>query len=141
MAADPAGSEHGFTLLEVLVAFIIAALALAALFSGGLGGLRATAVSGRYQEAVSRAQSHLAAATIGDALTAGDHQGDEGSGFHWRVRITPLGTSIPDPASRGQSVIALYAIGSVVSWTEEGRTRSVQLDTERASAAPAPPPP
>ena len=83
------GREAGFTLLEVLVAFIIAALALAALFSGALGGLRAAATSGRYLEAVSRAESHLAAATTGDALAAGDRQGDEGAGFHWHVRIAP----------------------------------------------------
>ena len=33
--------ERGFTLLEVLVAFVIAALALGALFRGTLDGLRA----------------------------------------------------------------------------------------------------
>ena len=133
--------DAGFTLLEVLVAFIIAALALAALFSAGLGGLRAASVSGRYTEAVSRAESHLAAASIGDALTAGDRQGDEGNGFHWRVRVTPTATTAPVPgADRSTPLLALYAVSAAVSWEEGGRTRSVQLDTMRAGSAPPPPP-
>ena len=130
----------GFTLLEVLVAFIIAALALAALFRGGLGGLRAASVAGRYAEAVSRAQSHLAAASVGDALVASDRQGDEGHGFHWRVRIVPLATTVADPSVRSGPLLALYAVSAAESWAEDGRTRVVQLDTRVAAPAPAPPP-
>lgn len=133
--------DGGFTLLEVLVAFLIAALALAALFSGGLGGLRAASVSGRYTEAVSLAQSHLAAAGIGDALSAGDRQGDEGNGFHWRVRVAPTATASAAPgALRGTRVLTLYVVSASVSWTEQDRRRSVELDTMRVAAA-APPPP
>ncbi len=130
----------GFTLLEVLVAFIIAALALAALFRGGLGGLQAATVAGRYAEAVSRAQSHLAAASVGDALVASDRQGDEGQGFHWRVRIAPMATALADPALRSGPVLALYAVSAAESWLEDGHTRVVQLNTEVAATAPAPPP-
>ncbi len=141
MHPDGSGRQDGFTLLEVLVAFIIAALALAALFSGGLGGLRAAAVSGRYTEAVSRAQSHLAAAGIGDALSPGDRQGDEGNGFHWHVRITPTATATPVPgAVRGTPVLTLYVVRASVSWAEDGLTRSVELDTMRTAPAPPPPP-
>ena len=134
-------ASRGFTLLEVLVAFLIAAFALAALFSGGLGGLRAAAVSGRYTEAVSRAQSHLAAAQTGDALIASDRQGDEGSGFHWRVRIVPAGTTAAMPgADRGTPLLTLFTVSAAESWTEDGRTRAVQLDTMQAGTAPPPPP-
>lgn len=131
-------AQAGFTLLEVLVAFIIAALALAALFSGGLGGLRAANVSGRYTEAVSRAQSHLAAATIGDALSPGDRQGDEGNGYHWRVRIVPTATG--GPGQPGEPALTLYAVSAAVSWTEADQTRAVQLETMRTAPARPPPP-
>jgi general secretion pathway protein I len=132
--------DRGFTLLEVLVAFIIAAFALAALFSGGLGGLRATVISARYGEAVSRAKSHLAAAAIDTSITPGDRQGDEGNGFHWRVRITVLATGTLDPLALRTPVLALYAVSSAVSWTEDGHTRAVQLDTQKAATAPLPRP-
>ena len=132
--------ERGFTLLEVLVAFVIAALALAALFEGGLGGLRATAVSARYGEALARARSHLAAATQSADLAASDTQGDEGGGFHWRVRVTPLAIGTPEPRAQPGPLPALFAVSAAVSWTESGRPRSVQLDTARAGTAPPRPP-
>ncbi len=133
--------DRGFTLLEVLVAFIIAALALAALFSGGLGGLQAAALSARYTEAVSRAESHLAAASLGDALAASDRQGDEGGGYHWHVRITQAAAATPPPgAPRGTRTLALYVIRASVSWIGSGQSRSVDLATMRSASAPPPPP-
>jgi general secretion pathway protein I len=119
--------EKGFTLLEVLVAFVIAALALGGLFRGTLSGLRIAQVAGQYEEAVTRAQSHLAALTAG-GLTTGDRQGEDGNGFHWRVRVTPV-----DLADAGSS--ALYAVYVSISWVD-GTRRSVELDSERIGVAP-----
>ena len=131
--------RDGFTLLEVLVAFVIAALALTALYNGGLGGLRAATVAGRYLQAVSRAQSHLDSAMIGDALTPSDRQGDEGDGYHWRVRITQAAAAVPVPPANVPG-LALYSVSAAVSWTEAGHSRVVELDTQRVAAAPPPPP-
>ena len=61
--------ERGFTLLEVLIAFVIAALALGVLFQGTAGSLGSVRVSGQYQEALSRARSHLEAAGLASRLT------------------------------------------------------------------------
>ena len=123
--------ERGFTLLEVLVAFVIAALALGVLFRGTLDGLRAAQTAGRYEEAVTRAQSRLAVLTAG-SLTPGDRQGDDGNGFHWRERITPVASS---PQAAGGS-LTLYAVSVAVSWTD-GSRRTVELDSERIGIAPA----
>jgi prepilin-type N-terminal cleavage/methylation domain-containing protein len=46
--------ERGFTLLEVLVAAAIAALALGVLLQGALASLRSVQVAGHYQEAARR---------------------------------------------------------------------------------------
>ena len=132
--------DQGFTLLEVLIAFIIAALALAVLFSGGLSGLRAAGVSNRTMQAVSRAQSHLQAAAVGDALTPGDRQGDEGQGYHWRVRISPVATGLAQQTAHPGPVLTLYLLRAAISWSEDGRSRTVELDTMRTAPAAAPPP-
>jgi general secretion pathway protein I len=130
--------ERGFTLLEVLVAFVIAALALGAMFSGTLAGLRATQIAGRYEEAVMRAQSHLAALTAA-SLTPGDRQGDDGDGFRWHIRITPIAVAVPAAAgSFGRDTSrsrALFAVSVALSWKDDSR-RTVQLNSERIGLAP-----
>ena len=118
-------SADGFTLIEVLVAFIIAGLALAVLVHAGVEGLRASSLSARYQEALARAQSHLAAAV--DASQPGDRQGDEGDGFHWHVRTVPLAhiTTSNGPAT-------LLGVSVAISWGPPPG-RSVHLDTEQVA--------
>jgi general secretion pathway protein I len=117
--------EAGFTLLEVLVAFIIAALFLALLANAGIEGLRASHLSGQYQEALARAQSHLAAAV--NTTQASDRQGDEGDGFHWHVRIVPLAHIVTHsgPAT-------LLAVSVAISWGKSPG-RSVRLETEQVA--------
>jgi general secretion pathway protein I len=127
----------GFTLLEVMVAFIIASLALAALMRAGASGLAATRAATQYEQAISRAQSRLDAATHGSVLTPADNQGDDGGGFHWRVRITPVASTairqlgtIPRPPLP----VTLYAVTVWISWQDGDTTRDVQLTTEQVGA-------
>ncbi|MGA8379996.1 MAG: prepilin-type N-terminal cleavage/methylation domain-containing protein, partial [Stellaceae bacterium] len=61
MCAEPAPAAAGFTLLEVIVALAIASFALIGLFQAGSGGLFAVDTAARAEEALQRAQSHLAA--------------------------------------------------------------------------------
>ena len=125
--------DDGFTLLEVLVAFAIAALALGVLFEGAVGGLRSTRVADRTEEALSRAQSHLAAVGQGMPLGSGTQEGDDGGGYHWSVRIRPLRSAVSTSAR-----IVLYAVQVTESWDAAGggdATRSVVLRTERLGVA------
>jgi len=131
--------EGGFTLLEVLVAFVIAALALAVLARAGLDGVRGTVQSDRYQEALARAESHLAA--IGDSPVPSDRQGDEADGYHWHVRIVPVAaTERPAPSSGPGAMpsaqpLGLDAVSVAISWGVPPRV--VELDTERVVAGAA----
>src|SRR5215210_7192042 len=83
---------RGFTLLEVVVALAIASLALVGLFRAGSGGLFAADTAARVDEAVERAQSHLAAFGRTGAVAPGELAGDDGGGFSWRVRVSPIAT-------------------------------------------------
>lgn len=140
-------SEDGFTLLEVLVAFTIAALALGVMFSAVLGGLRTAAIADHVQEALVLARSHLAearaAVASGSVVAQSEQQGDDGHGFHWAVQIRPAASvALPRPddaqPEAPASKATLFAIGITVSWTGDGGHRQVHLDGAKLVArAPA----
>lgn len=115
----------GFTLLEALIAFAIAAMALAALTQAAAGGLRSSLVAAHTEQALSRAKSRLTAAAL--APVAGEQSGDDGGGFSWRTLVRPAETGRRAGASRA----ILYDIAAEVSWTMDGGARRVALDTLR----------
>ncbi len=132
-----ASGERGFTLLEVLVAFIIAALALAVLFNAGLAGLHSTQAAAHYEQAIARARSHLTAAVHASPLVSGDWQGDDGGGFRWHLRVTPVASTTVKPVNavtlRGSASfpLTLFAVTLSVAWRDGGVAREVRLDTEQ----------
>ena len=127
--------QSGFSLLEVLIALVIAGMAMGVVFRAGAESVQATAVAARYQDAVSRARSHLDAA--GAAPAAGEQSGEEGGGFRWRTQVRAVGsTAKSDAAGRpdtgaGTLTVTLYAVTAWVTWHEGSRNRQVRLDTQR----------
>jgi general secretion pathway protein I len=127
--------EAGFTLLEVLIAFVIAALALGLMFDAAIGGLRASETASRYQEALSLARSHLASVTAG-GLAGRELSGDDGRGFHFTVRIKPAATAAlargpnDDPQSAPQQT-TLYSVTVTETWRGDGGERQIRLDSAR----------
>jgi prepilin-type N-terminal cleavage/methylation domain-containing protein len=127
----------GFTLLEVIVALIIAGMAAAALFEAVGTGLHATQTASMYDQALVRAKSRLAAATHGTKLAAGDWRGDDGGGFRWRLHVAPLASAAVRPIGlagpRGmQSIpVVLYGVSVWIGWSDGGSEREVRLDTEQ----------
>src|SRR5579863_5446377 len=89
---DAGAPAHGFTLLEVVVALAIAGLALVGLFRAGSGGVLAVDAAGHVDQAIERAQSHLAEFGRIAVITPGETEGDDGGGYRWRVRARPLTT-------------------------------------------------
>ena len=125
--------DSGFTLLEVVIALAIAALALGVLFETGATSVRATRTAARIEHAISLARSRLALAARSTPLAPGDWQGEEGSGFHWHLRVRAAAAMTPEaplPGARS-SPLTLYAISVSVSWPQEGAWRDVQLQTAR----------
>ncbi|MFW7269010.1 type IV pilus modification PilV family protein [Gluconacetobacter sp. Hr-1-5] len=136
-APHQSGQQAGFTLIEVLVAFVIVTLALAVAYRGMLDGVAATQLSNRMQDALSRAQSHMAAIGHGMQVAPLEQDGDDGSAFHWHVRIAPAQT-----ATGTSSGLMLYQVQITESWpdpsTGSGR-RAVALSTLRLATRAAGP--
>jgi general secretion pathway protein I len=110
--------DAGFTLLEVMVAFVIASLASLILYKAGFNGVSQAATAARYQEAVARAQSRLASIGVLTPLAPEQLSGDDGGGFTWQLRIS----------SRGDNgLVTLYD----VRLTERFGDRQVTLATAK----------
>jgi general secretion pathway protein I len=124
-------TERGFTLLEVLIAFAIAALALGLLFRTASGSLVAVETAGRYEEAVARARSHLDAIGSEAALAAGTSEGDDGDGYRWHLAVTPLAAVQARSQINGPPPPVLYAVTVAISWHDAGKDRQFALETER----------
>jgi general secretion pathway protein I len=125
----------GFMLLEVLVAFVIAILALGVMIRVAVETLRESHIAARYEQATVRAQSHLTEAVEGGSLMPGQWEGPDGSGYRWRLRVAPVGTAAQVQASGTTANDVLYAVSVWVSWQEDDQTRSVRLDTEHIGPA------
>jgi general secretion pathway protein I len=127
----------GFTLLEVIIALIIAGMAAMILFEATGSGLHATQTAARYDQAIVRAKSRLAAATQGTRLVPGDWRGDDGGGFRWRLRVAPLATASVRPIGLGgprggaSFPVVLYTVSVWIGWNDGGTGREVHLETEQ----------
>jgi general secretion pathway protein I len=136
MNAECAPQPDGFTLLEVVVALAIAALALVGLFQAGSGGLFAVDTAARAQEAVQRAQSHLAALGRDAALVQGDFTDDDGGGYRWRLRVRPVATrQVQTVGTNANATETLFDVEVAISWPGHSGDRSVVLKTLRPGTA------
>jgi general secretion pathway protein I len=136
MPAERSPQANGFSLLEVVVALAIAAIALVGLFQAGSGGLFAVDTAARAEEAVQRAQSHLAAVGRDAALVQGDFTDDDGGGYRWRLQVRPVGNrQIPAPDRNSTVTVTLFDVEVAISWSGRSGDRSVVLKTLRLGNA------
>ena len=108
--------RDGFTLLEVLIAFTILAIAMGALLQSFSAGVQASRLSEPYVTAMLQARSKLDEIGVERPLTTGERTGRFENGFVWTVRVRSV---MPD-RQEDASGPALYAVAVTVSWAEGG---------------------
>jgi general secretion pathway protein I len=90
-------AQAGFSLLEVLVAFVIVALVATALFRLFSGGLNNAGAAEDWSRALLVAQSQLEIAGAAQPLREGEERGTDPTGvIRWETRIAPY--AAPDVA-------------------------------------------
>jgi general secretion pathway protein I len=128
---------RGFTLLEVIIALMIAGMAAVALFEAAGSGLHATQTASMYDQAIVRAKSRLTAATHGSQLVPTDQHGNDGGGFRWRLRTAPAASAmlrplgLVGPRAATSFKVVLYAVTVWVAWDDGGMERQVRLETRQ----------
>lgn len=120
----------GFTLIEVVVAFVMLSLVLAVSFEIFSTGLRRAGDLDDYSRALLLAQSKLAAAGTEEQFKEGQAQGEtEDRRFRWAVGITRTDEGLPDPKPP-VSVYALFRVDVKVAWVgADSREHSLSLST------------
>ena len=127
------GTQGGFSLLEILVAFSILALSLGVLLEIFSTALRGVGLSEHYSRAAQLAESRLAAVGADIPLESGSSDSGEEEGYRWQVSISPYtaGDLETGPGFREPLVVRV-----LVSWEDLGRERRVSAETLRLSAEP-----
>lgn len=120
---------RGFTLLEVLVAFMILAVALAALMQSFSAGLRSSSTADTYSQAAMLAKSKLAEFSVPDTLEEGEYSGTFDNGFEWRAVVAPYrdDTFKEDDNRR----LLAYSVTVTVDWDDAAEGQAVTLETLR----------
>lgn len=125
--------SQGFTLLEVLVAFVIAALALAVMYQIYARGSAAAALGREYAEAVAIAENKLAELGVAEPLEQTATSGSVADKYHWDLRIGDL-ESVPNQSI--ESPQPLREIELSLTWDSRGGRRELLFHTLRPAAAP-----
>ena len=123
-------AKRGFTLLEVLIAFAILAVALTALMQAFSQGMRNLEVAENYATAAMLARSKMAEIGAAISVEEGEHSGEFEDGWQWRVVVFPYRGA--DGAVGALEDLPLYTVEVSVGRDE---TPLAQLRSLRMGAA------
>lgn len=117
--------QHGFTLIEVIVAFALLALALTLLLGTLSGAARQIRRADEGSRAALHAQSLLAQAGAGEPLRPGHEQGElEDGHFRWSLDVAPYADPASAPtAPQAVGAPRLLELRLTVAWGEAASQR------------------
>jgi general secretion pathway protein I len=136
-APRPAGSR-GFTLLELLLAFVVFALSFATVMEILSGSMRNTVRARQYTEAALTAQAVMDQVGLEIPLEEGFSTGGESGEYRWEIGIVAYegGGDGFNPVELAELTgIELLQIDLLISWGVPPRDQSSEFSTVRAMLA------
>jgi general secretion pathway protein I len=122
------GAESGFTLLEVIVATAIMAIAVIGLLSLISGSLANAARVKEYDRAAMLARQQMGELLVSEPLPLGaDLNGNFDNSSGWSARAEPF--QLPVTPGPGQPMLARIQLQ--IWWVSEGRRKSVDFEGYR----------
>jgi len=124
--------QRGFSLLEILVALAIAAMALGMIYEVMGNDTRQAGDLGQRERALTLAQSLLAAYTVVPPQDV--HDSGDSAGYAWRIDSVPYPTAVN---STSPQAVHLHELRAAVSWDDQGE-HDIELRTLRPERLPLP---
>lgn len=127
--------QRGYTLIEVIVAFALLALALTLLLGTLSGAVRQVRWSSDAGRAALHAQSLMDTVGVGQVLLPGRRDGQfDGGRYRWELTVAPWDEPLPPGAPvvpRTPAFHRLYEVALSVQWGDGGPRERVDLRTLR----------
>ena len=125
--------HNGFSLLEILVAFAIMAVALTIILRIFSSGVSNAIHSEDYTIATQIAESLMARTGVESPLQIGSSNGIEADKYRWQIQVSPFNQVSVNSAQTGLNTSTeLWAVEVRVSWGDEGQTtREIALNNYR----------
>lgn len=131
------GRDHGFTLLEVLLAFVIFSISLAVVLQIISGSIRNTVHARQYTEVALIAQSVMDTVGLDIPLETGSEASGEWGQYEWLLEIYPYegqdGGEFRSLELAELTGLELLQVDLTVQWGEPGAERSRRFTTVKAT--------
>jgi prepilin-type N-terminal cleavage/methylation domain-containing protein len=118
--------DHGFTLLEILLAMTLLAAGMAAVVGLFSGGMKSTQLSDQYMRAATLGDSRLAELELADFPSDGaEGIFPEDENFRWEITLLPYESTLNNP----ETGLMLTEVRLRVFWQDASEPRELTLTT------------
>jgi general secretion pathway protein I len=120
--------ENGFTLMEILVAISVLAIALVVILQLFSGGLKSGRISDAYTLGVFHAEEKMDEILLSESLIPGITEGEFEDGYRWRATIEQV---VQTEEEASKLPLDMFQIRVAVSWDHDmaGEGKHVELST------------
>ena len=128
--------QRGFSLLEVIAAMLLLAIAFAALMKVAGGAIALSRNAAAHDEAALWARSLLDSAFVTEPVALGSRSGRFNDRYRWTLDVTPW--QVPGTPPGGGGALQLYRLDLAVQWGSAAHPQTAHFDTLRLGQPQAP---